>query len=56
MLLGPVKLLGETDKISSGSDKDGGKIAIGLETMVNDTIVKGEEPDSWAGFKQTLNN
>ena len=50
-LLGPVKLLGETDKISSGSDKDGGKIAMGLEfnkaahlmtTMMNDTILRGE--------------
>ena len=62
---GPFKLLGETDKILSGSAKDGGKNAIGLEfnkaahlltTMIKATIVKGEDPGSWAAFKQTLND
>ena len=27
-----------------------------LTTMMNDTIVKGEHPRSWAAFKQTLND
>ena len=52
-LAGPAKLLGETDSISSGSDREGGKIATGLEfnraahllaTFVNDNIVKGDVP------------
>ena len=64
-LEGPVRLLGDTDRISSGSANDGGKIAMGLEfnrashlqtTMIKFTIVKGEDPGSWAAFKQTLND
>ena len=64
-LEGPVSLLGDTDRISSGSAKDCGKIAMGLEfnraahlltTMIKVTIVKGENPGSWAAFKQTFND
>ena len=60
---GPARLLGETDKILSGSDRDGGRIATGLEfsraahllaTLMNDTIVKGEVPGIMVAFRQTL--
>ena len=65
LLLGPVRELGDTDKISSGSAKDDGKIAMGLEfnraahllmTMIKVTIVKWEDPESWAAYRQTLND
>ena len=54
-LAGPVRELGDTDKISSGSASDGGMIAIGLEfkraahllmTCMKVTIVRGEAPGS----------
>ena len=57
------KLLGETDSILSGSDREGGKIATGLEfnraahllaTFVNDTIVKGDVPGIIVAFRQVL--
>ena len=60
---GPVRLLGETDKISSGSAREGGKIAIGLEfnkaahlltTFINETMVSGLVPGIWQALKQTL--
>ena len=62
-LAGPVRELGDTDKISSGSAKDGGRIAIGLEfrraahllmSMIKVTIVRGEAAGSCAAFRQTL--
>ena len=62
-LEGPARLFGETDKISSGSHRDGGRIATGLEfsraahllaTLMNDTIVKGEVPGTIVAFRQTL--
>ena len=61
---GPERLLGETDKISSGLDRDGGRIATGLEfsraahllgTSMNETIVRGELPGIWVALKHTLN-
>ena len=60
---GPARLLGETDKISSGSDRDGGSIATGLEfsraahrlaTAMNETIVKGDVPGIMVAFRQIL--
>ena len=60
---GPVRLLGETDRISSGSAREGGKIATGLEfnkaahlltTFMNEIIVRGEVPGIWQALKQTL--
>ena len=60
---GPARLLGETDKISSGSDRDSGSIATGLEfcrdahllaTAMNETIVKGDVPGIMVAFRQTL--
>ena len=60
---GPARLLGETDKISSGSDRDGGSIATGLEfsraahllaTDMNETIVKGDVPGIMLDFRQIL--
>ena len=62
-LLGLVRLLGETDKSSSGSDSDGGRIAIGLKfniaahrliTVMNDIIVKDMLPGILEALKQTL--
>ena len=61
---GPVRLLGETDKISSRSDREGGRIATGLEfgnaahllaTSINETIVRGELPGICVALKHTLN-
>ena len=54
-LAGPVRELGDTDKISSGSAKDGGMIAMVLlfrraahllMTVMNVTMLKGEAPGS----------
>ena len=51
LLAGPVREYGDTDKISSGSANDGGKIALGLEfkraahllmTMIKVTIIRGK--------------
>ena len=62
-LAGPAKLLGETDSISSGSDREGGKIATGREfnraahllaTFMNDTIVKGDVPGIIVAFRHVL--
>ena len=63
LLAGPVRELGDTDKISSGSAKDGGRIAMGREfrraahllmTMIKVTIVRGKAPGSCAALRQTL--
>ena len=63
LLAGPVREAGDTDRISSGSASDGGKIAIGLEisraahllmTMIKVTIDRGELPGSWAALKAVL--
>ena len=60
---GPARLLGETDKISSGSDRDGSRIATGREfsraahllaRAMNETIVKGDVPGIWLAFRQIL--
>ena len=65
LLDGPVRELGDTDMISSGSAMEGGRIAIGRElrsaahlrmTMMKVTIVKGETPGSWAALRQILND
>ena len=62
-LAGPAKLFGETDRISSGSDSEGGKMAIGREfnraahllaTFIKDTIVKGDVPGNIVAFRQVL--
>ena len=62
-LEGPARLAGDTDKISSGSERDGGRIATGLElsraaqrltTFINETIVKGLVPGITVAFRQTL--
>ena len=62
-LAGPAKLFGETDRISSGSANEGGKIAIGREfnraahllaTFMKDTIVKGDVPGNIVAFRQVL--
>ena len=62
-LAGPVKLFGETDSISSGSDSEGGKIVIGREfnraahllaTFIKDTIFKREVPGNIVAFRQVL--
>ena len=58
-----MRLLGETDGISSGSDRKGGRIATGLEfskaaqlltIAMNETIVRGELPGFWQALKKTL--
>ena len=63
LLAGPVREAGDTDRISSGSASDGGKIAMGLEfrraahllmTMIKVTIDRGELPGSWAALKAVL--
>ena len=60
----PIRELGDTDKISSGSDRDGGRIVMDLEfrraahllmTMIKVTFVRGEAPGSCVAFRQTLN-
>ena len=62
-LAGPAKLFGETDRISSGSANEGGRIAIGREfsraahllaTFVKDTIDKGDVPGNIVAFRQVL--
>ena len=62
---GPVRELGDTDKISSGSANDGGRIAMDLEfkraahllmTMIKVTIVRGEAPGSCVDLRQALND
>ena len=63
VLDGPARLLGETDKIPSGSERDGSRIATGLEfsraahllaTAMNETIVKGDVPGIMLAFRQIL--
>ena len=62
-LAGPAKLFGETDRILSGSDSEGGKMAIGREfnraahllaTFIKDTIIKGDVPGNIVAFRQVL--
>jgi hypothetical protein len=62
---GPVKKLGDTDKISSGYANVGCRIMMGFEfkraahllmTMKKVTMVRGEVPGSCAAFRQTLND
>ena len=64
LLAGHVREVGDTDKISSGSASDGGRITMGLEfrkaahllmTMIKVTIVRGELPGSCAAFNAVLN-
>ena len=63
LLAGPAREGGDTDRSSSGSASDGGKIAIGREfrraahlliTMMKVTIDRGEIPGSWAALKAVL--
>ena len=62
-LAGPARLFGETERISSGSAKVGGRSAIGRElsraahllaTLTKDTIDKGLVPGSIVAFRQIL--
>ena len=63
LLAGPVREDGDTDRSSSGSASDGGKITMGRElrraahlliTMMKVTIDRGEFPVSWAALKAVL--
>ena len=65
LLAGPVREIGDTDMISSGSAMDGGRIAMGRElrsaahlqmTMMKVTMVNGEAPGSCAALRQILND
>ena len=62
-LAGPAKLFRETDRISSGSANEGGRIAIEREfsraahllaTFVKDTIDRGDVPGNIVAFRQVL--
>ena len=64
LLAGPVREVGDTDKISSGCSSDGGRIGKGLKfrraanllmNMIKVTIVRGELPGSCAALNAVLN-